>query len=74
MKTLALRKTDRAQFSAEASDLGLKPGEWPQEFEVTFASKTYKFVNPKFVVYGGDVVKVEYVSTVGGQRATIWND
>lgn len=73
------RYTDLGQYSSEASDLGLAPGEWPETIEATHADGPT--AGNRLTIHlrkitrdrEGDVTHAEYV-TGTGNRYLVWND
>lgn len=66
------RQTDhgQVQFVAEASTLGLKPGEWPSEIEMSYgADETVTFLRARAVGHE-EVIAVVYVEYDTGDY---WN-
>lgn len=66
-------------FGIEASDLGLKPGEWPQEIPTTMGN-TLPFVRSNAMLSGPDdepdteLTGVNYVQRGGCLTLKVWND
>jgi hypothetical protein len=66
-------------FTAEASELGLKPGEWPQELPTTMGNKQ-PFVRGKAMTSGPDddpdaeLTGVNYHQRGGCISLKVWND
>ncbi len=52
-------------FAAEASDLGLRPGEWPERLETSIGNKMPLMRTSKKVDAEGDVLWVTYLQGNG---------
>lgn len=61
------------QFFADASDLGLKPGEWPQAIRTTLGNGLF-FIRTGYDRVGGDLHSVTYAQANGCIEITIYND
>jgi hypothetical protein len=72
------RHTDLGEYSADASDLGLAPGQWPTSFTVEINDVTYTATDPRPKRdREGDTTHVEYTGGghgLNGMRFRIWND
>ena len=63
-------------FMAEASSLGLRPGEWPQALPVRKdVGNGLPFARPKARLNAdGEIVSVAYVQDLGCLTLTVFND
>jgi hypothetical protein len=63
------------QFTAEASDLGLKPGQWPTELTMKRDDgTTTEFTFVRRIEHDGDLVAVVYASLGRCELLNIQND
>jgi len=81
MSAGTFRHTDLGEYSADASDLGLAPGHWPDTLkaDVEGASRTeLVFVRGRIVRTEGEIHYVEYVpfdrAEAPGATFRVWND
>ena len=61
------------EFSVEASDLCLAPGEWPPRLE-TKMGNGMSFMFRKFITKNGDLHAAIYEQANGCITLTVWND
>jgi hypothetical protein len=61
-------------FVTEASDLGLRPGEWPVKIQTEVGNGQSLVRASKKVDAEGDLLWVTYVQTLGCVRVRIYND
>ena len=59
-------------YHADASSIGLKPGEWPQEIQ-TDMGNSENFVKQYAHQERGRLVHVDYVQRYGSLRLRLWN-
>lgn len=60
-------------FTAEASSLGLKPGEWPGQLDTTLGNGQ-PLLRKRWREHEGDIQYVEYWQAFGCVRLRIFND
>ena len=61
------------RFAAEASSLGLHPGEWPQSISTSLGN-SQPFLFSHRVEIDGDLLSVQYTQAFGCVTLNIWND
>lgn len=61
------------KFSAFASDLGLRPGDWPRSLETTLGNRQ-SFVAQRTEVRDGDLLWVDYFQALGCIWLRVFND
>lgn len=69
-----LLETDVHKFCTEASDLGWRPGEWPEQFNVPGLGNGLPFLYHYRKVKDGDLQLVSYRQANGCVDITIFND
>jgi hypothetical protein len=73
-----LLHSDKGLWTAEASDLRLGPGEWPDEIDVIFESSTKRYCHPvphfRGVREDRELMYVEYWAADMGSRLRVYND
>lgn len=62
------------QFSAEASDLRMRHGEWPTSIRTTLGNKQPFIRKSAKMTPSGDLGAVVYAQSMGCITLTIWND
>ena len=67
----AIGKGDDGKYAAFASDLGLKPGDWPREILLPDGSR---FVKRNSVVTDGELKGFEYATLGEFRLLTVFND
>lgn len=68
-----LREVDTHCFAVEASDLGLRPGEWPERIP-THKGNRQPFIRSTKLVRDGDIVYVRYWQAAGCTSLMVFND
>lgn len=61
-------------FSAEASELRMRPGEWPNSIRTTMGNKQPFLRISAKMTPGGDLGAMLYQQSMGCITLTIWND
>lgn len=72
MKTVTLN--DPELTSVEASDLGLKTGEWPEFFKVILDGKETIYARTEKVMYRDKLGGFKYLSLSNGMPLMVFND
>jgi hypothetical protein len=70
---LDVHEYETHKWSAEASTLGLKPGEWPRTIETTLGNGMV-FIAQRQEVRDGDLLWVDYFQGNGCISLRIYND
>lgn len=72
------RHTDLGEYSAEASDLGLSPGDFPETLNAILPDRSLVPLQRAGMVTDreGDLMYVKYLPVDGKTKATfkVWND
>jgi hypothetical protein len=71
--TLGLAEVGPGEFTIEASDVGLRPGEWPRTLPTTLGNGVI-FIAQRREVQDGDLLWVDYFQAHGGLWLRVWND
>lgn len=71
--SLGIEEYEVHKFSAEASTLGLKPGEWPNRIDTDMGNKM-PFLFPLPEVRDGDLLWVTYRQGNGCISLRVYND
>jgi hypothetical protein len=72
-ETTGLHEYEVHKFSVEASDIGLKPGEWPRTIETTIGNRMV-FIAMRKEIRDGDLLWVDYLQGNGCVSLRIYND
>lgn len=62
------------KYVAEASTLGLRPGEWPEFIETTLGNTQPLFRSTKKLDADGDILYVRYRQVFGCIDVVVYND
>lgn len=65
-------EVDGLDLFAEASSLGIRPGQWPETIIATLDHGNLSFLYSRFEQRGGDVLNVTYEG--GSLTLVVWND
>jgi hypothetical protein len=65
---------DGEEWVAEASEIGLKPGEWPSEITMVAEDRRRVFSRAHLEERGGDLMAVHYRERGGNGLLTVLND
>lgn len=72
---LHFRETEQHVFTAEASQIGLKPGEWPTSIETKIGNgRPFRRMSKKMQDDGETIAWVTYIQEFGNCRLRIFND
>jgi len=66
------RDKDTNNFGYDASDLGLAPGQWPEEIVLCLSTGPRRFTMPLPIYNDSTFVGVDYVGN--GQLLSVFND
>jgi hypothetical protein len=63
-----------AEWTAEASGLGLRPGEWPLQIVVSLGDEAVSFGRAQALGLPADPNGYRYQTEGGARSLTVWND
>lgn len=70
-ETLGLVEQETNKFSVEASDIGLRPGEWPPTLNTTLGNGKV-FIAQRREIKDGDLLWVDYLQGISGGLPPVW--
>lgn len=71
--TCGLHEYEPHKFSVEASDIGLRPGEWPRTMDTTLGNGIMLLAQRR-EVRDGDLLWVDYWQGAGCIQLRVYND
>lgn len=71
--TCGLHEHEAHKFSLDASDLGLRPGEWPRVVDTTIGNRQ-PFLAQARETRDGDLLWVDYRQNLGCVTLRVYND
>lgn len=73
LQTPGLMEHESMHFTAEASDIGLRPGQWPDLIPTTLGNSRPLIAQSR-EVRDGDLLWVDYYQSCGCIRLRVYND